>query len=141
MRLTDRTDLALRLLMVLVSKNERCTTADLAEWVGAPVNHIIKVAQTLQQAGWVSTTRGRSGGVDLIADPDRLTAGEVVRRVESRFDLVECFRDGGYCPLDPGCSLADVLASARDAFLSTLDRVTLTEITGTSSRAILRITA
>jgi Rrf2 family protein len=141
MRLTDRTDLALRVLMVLVSKNDRCTTADLAEWVNAPVNHIIKVAQTLQQEGLVSTTRGRSGGVDLIADPDRLTIGEVVRRVETRFDLAECFREGSGCPLEPGCSLAAALAGARDAFLSALDLITLAEIAGTSSGAILRITA
>jgi Rrf2 family nitric oxide-sensitive transcriptional repressor len=141
MRLTDRTDLALRVLMVLVSKHERCTAADLAEWVGAPVNHIIKVAQALQQEGWVSTTRGRSGGVDLVADPERLTVGEVVRRVESRFDIAACFRDGSGCPLMPGCSLAGALSSAVEAFLSVLDQITLAEIAGSSRKAILRITA
>ena len=141
MRLTERTDLSLRVLMVLASKQQRCTTASLAEWVNAPLNHIIKVTQTLQREGWVSTTRGRSGGVDLLVDPERLTIGEVVRRVEARFDLAECFREGGACPLTPGCSLAGALAGARDAFLSALDRVTLGEIVRSSSRVILRITA
>jgi Rrf2 family nitric oxide-sensitive transcriptional repressor len=141
MRLTDRTDFALRVLMVLASRRERRTVPELSACLNAPLNHLVKVVQILQRENWVSTTRGRSGGVDLVVDPRRLRIGEVVRRVESRFDLAECFREGSDCPLMPGCSLAAKLSDATDAFLAVLDEITLAEIVGTSSRAILRITA
>lgn len=141
MRLTDKTDLALRVLMVLAARQDRCTAADLADWLDAPLNHVVKVVQALQQHAWVRTTRGRSGGIDLTADPNTLTAGDVVRRIESGFDLVECFRDSGRCPLERGCGLAGLIADARSAFLESLDSATLAELTGATERVLLRITA
>lgn len=141
MKLNDRTDLSLRVLMVLASRRDRCTANDLADWLGAPANHIVKVVQTLHQHGWVRTKRGRTGGIDLSVDPRTLTAGEVVRRVESGFDLVECFREHGQCPLYNGCALTGALADARDAFLASLDNLTLAELAGSSKTVLLRITA
>lgn len=141
MRLTEKTDLALRVLVLLATRRYRCTTANLALWLNAPSNHIAKVTQALQSEGWVSCTRGRSGGVELCIDPRQLRVGQVVRRIESGFDLAECFREGSQCPLQAGCSLAQHLASAAEAFLNSLDKVTLAEVAGTSKAVILRITA
>jgi Rrf2 family nitric oxide-sensitive transcriptional repressor len=54
--------------------------------------------------------------------------GEVVRALEARHALVECFReDGGDCVLTPRCRLKAKLASAREAFLRDLDRTMLAE--------------
>jgi len=141
MRLTDRTDFALRVLMVLASKRARCTVPELGEWLCVPTNHLAKVVQTLQQEGWVTTTRGRGGGVELAIDPSQLTVGAVVRKTETSFDLVECFGKDNQCPLVPGSRLASAIGDARDAFLSSLDRVSIAELAGSTKKTILRVTA
>jgi Rrf2 family nitric oxide-sensitive transcriptional repressor len=52
----------------------------------------------------------------------------VVRSLEQRQALVECFRDdGGCCVLTPRCRLKGKLAAAREAFLRELDETTLAE--------------
>lgn len=141
MRLTNRTDFALRVLMVLASKRARCTVPELGEWLRVPTNHLAKVVQTLQQEGWVATTRGRGGGVELAVDPAGLSVGAVVRRTETRFDLVECFGEDHRCPLVPGCRLANAMGDARDAFLDSLDLMSIAELADSSVKTILRVTA
>jgi hypothetical protein len=54
--------------------------------------------------------------------------GEVVRALEARQALVECFRgDGGACVLTARCGLKMRLAAAREAFMPELDTTTLSE--------------
>lgn len=62
----------------------------------------------------------------LEIEPSSVTIGEIVRKLEDRHAIVECFRaDGGECTLTPKCRLKGKLASAREAFLRELDATTL----------------
>ena len=132
MRLTDKTDYALRVLMLLANAEHRCTVVDMAKWLSVSANHLNKVVQALQASGWVSTTRGRGGGVELAIAPESLTVGMVVRTIEPDFNLVECQRESGVCPFESGCALWSALDQARAAFLASLDPITLQEITQNS---------
>ncbi len=140
MRLAERTDYALRVLMLLAASKQRCQVPQMARWVGVSANHLSKVVQALKDRGWVSTHRGRGGGVELAADPCQLRLGDVVRAMEPDLDLVECFRDDGACPLDGSCGLWGALHNARRSFLAELDRVTLENLTRGYRRGLLRLT-
>ena len=70
----------------------------------------------------------RAKGGRLTRPPQSITLGEVVRALEQRQALVECFRkDGGDCVLKPRCRLKARLAAAREAFMRELDTTTLAE--------------
>jgi Rrf2 family transcriptional regulator, nitric oxide-sensitive transcriptional repressor len=129
MRLTTFTDFGLRALMRLAGTPERIfTTDEIATEFAIPRNHLIKVIQQLAGAGFVVTQRGSGGGVRLAVPAEKIRIGEVVRSLESRQALVECFRaDGGTCVLTPKCRLKGRLAKAHDAFLRELDATTLAE--------------
>ena len=78
----------------------------------------------------LGTQRGVGGGFRLARPPQSITLGEVVRALEQRHALVECFRnDGGDCVLEPRCRLKARLAAAREAFMRELDATTLAECT------------
>jgi Rrf2 family transcriptional regulator, nitric oxide-sensitive transcriptional repressor len=128
-RLTAFTDYGLRMLMRLAGAPERSfTTEALARELAISRHHLQKVVQELARAGYVATQRGAGGGFRLAVAPESLTIGAVVRRLEARQPLVECFRaDGGACVLTPGCALRHRLARAREAFLADLDRATLAD--------------
>ncbi|MFG0242471.1 MAG: RrF2 family transcriptional regulator [Phycisphaerales bacterium JB054] len=128
MRLADRTDYALRALMVLAATGRRHTVPALAEAFGISAHHLTKVVQTLQGEGWVTTTAGRGGGVTLAAAAADITVGQVVRLMEPDLHLVECLRETGDCPLAGPCRLVGALQRARGAFLDELDRVTLGDL-------------
>ena len=129
MRLTAFTDFGLRALMRLAGEPDRSfSTNEIAAEFGISRNHLTKVVRDLADAGFVATQRGAGGGFRLARSPHAITLGEVVRSLEQRHALVECFRpDGGDCVLKPRCRLKSRLAAAREAFMKELDATKLAE--------------
>lgn len=132
MHLTLHTDYALRMLMYLaLNPARRCTIEEIAEHYDVSRHHLMKVALTLAQAGFVDSLRGRNGGLQLSRAAGQIAIGAVVRATEDNFNLVECF-DGASntCCLAPSCQLKQPFAEAVKAFLAVLDRYTLVDMLG-----------
>ena len=131
MRLAQRTDYALRVLMHLAVDEETATVGAIAGRFGISEHHIMKVAQELARAGWIEAQRGRGGGLRLAASAGEVSVGDVVRRFEPDFRLVECFDPGvNDCVITRGCGLRSTLGQALDLFFERLDEVTLADVTG-----------
>lgn len=92
MRLVERTDFALRVLLLLALE-PGClhTTTSIARRYQVSKNHLSKVCASLKHHGYVETVRGRSGGFRLKIPADLVKLGAVVRDLEQDFTLVECF--------------------------------------------------
>lgn len=129
MRLTAFTDYGLRALMRLAGAPERTfSTDEIAREFAISRHHLTKVVRDLAAAGFVATRKGAGGGLRLARPAETITLGDVVRSLEARQALVECFRaDGGACTLEPRCRLKARLAAANAAFLAALDRTTLAD--------------
>ncbi len=129
MRLTSFTDFGLRALMRLAGDSRRVfSTDEIARELGLSRNHLAKVVRELAAGGIVATRRGAGGGFRLARAPEDISIGEVVRLLEARQAVVECFRsDGGACVLTAGCRLKGRLAAARETFLRELEGTTLAE--------------
>lgn len=129
MRLTAFTDYGLRALMRLAGEPTRVfTTEQIAREFAISRNHLTKVIRDLADAGFVTTHRGANGGFILAKPPEQISIGDVVRRLEARHAIVECFRaDGGNCVLTPRCRLKIRLKRAAEAFLKELDKSSLAE--------------
>ncbi len=130
-------DYACRVLMYLAIKpGERVSIQEIAEAFSISENHLVKVVHRLGKLGFVATTRGRHGGIELGRDPASISIGDVVRQMEPNFNIVECFEPGGSrCAITSMCLLKGALAKARDAFFAAIDPVTLADIT--ANRALL----
>ncbi|MES2640134.1 MAG: Rrf2 family transcriptional regulator [Myxococcota bacterium] len=127
MQLTDRTDLALRLLLYLaVHDDVRVSVAVIAQAYSASEAHLAKVAQALVHAGFLDSAPGRGGGVRLTRPAAEIRVGAVVRALEPTA-LVACFIPDVGCPVAGPCGLQPALRAARDAFLGVLDGVTLAD--------------
>ncbi len=137
MRLTLHTDYALRLLMLLALEPEGVhTIEEVARRYAISRNHLTKVAQTLAQAGFIDSQRGRGGGLRLARAAEAINLGEVVRATEDGFTLVECFAPASStCVLVPACGLAGPLAEALAAFMAVLDGYALADMTAGRGRA------
>ncbi|WP_193142306.1 MULTISPECIES: RrF2 family transcriptional regulator [unclassified Meridianimarinicoccus] len=131
MRLTTRTNLAMRALMFCaVNPGRIVRKAEIAEACNASLNHLGLVINLLGQAGFIATTRGRNGGVQLARSPESITVGEICRLLESDVPFAECFAGAdNNCPLAGCCRLRGAFCRALNAFYATLDKVTLAELT------------
>jgi Rrf2 family nitric oxide-sensitive transcriptional repressor len=129
MRLTTFSDYALRLLLYAAANHERLVTIEEAtQAYGISRGHLMKVANMLSRAGFLTAVRGRSGGLMLAKKPAEVRIGDVVRASEPDFALVECFARGNRCIVTKYCRAADVLNEALGAFLDALDRYTLQDV-------------
>ena len=130
MRLTLHTDYALRLLMLLAMEpDDLHTVEEVARRYDISRNHLTKVTQTLVQAGFVESQRGRGGGLRLARLAEAINLGAVVRATEDGFALVECFdAEHNTCVIAPACGLRGPLDEALRAFLAVLDRYSLAEL-------------
>src|ERR1043166_6845649 len=83
MRLTMHTDFALRLMMLLaLEPDDLHTIEEIARRYGISRNHLMKVTQTLTQAGFIESQRGRKGGIRLAKEARAINLGQVVRATE-----------------------------------------------------------
>lgn len=131
MQLTRYSDYALRALIYLgLNGGRRCTAGEIADAYGISENHLTKVVHRLGREGFVTTVRGRKGGLELAMPPGEIGLGAVFRATEGNFALVECFAEGekNGCPISGPCALTHVLEAALDAFLDVLDRHTLEDL-------------
>ena len=136
MQLTVHTDYALRVLLYLAHFPERRVgTEEISSAYGISKNHLVRVVHTLAEGGFVAVTVGRSGGVQLGGDPKEMRLGQIVRRTEASFRLVECHDElNNTCPILPVCGLKAILVDALEAFLVELDKYTLADLVKEPSR-------
>ena len=127
MRVTKRTDIAMRVLMYCaVHADKLVTKSEIATACNASGNHVAQIINQLAQLGFLNTRRGRHGGLSLAGPASGISVGAVFRAVEGPVPLAECFADAdNTCPLTAACRLRDALTHAASAFYRTLDPLTL----------------
>ncbi len=127
MRITKRTNIAIRVLMFCAANRERLVTkAEIVRVCKSSENHLAQVINQLGQMGVIHTHRGRNGGIELALEPEMIEIGKIFRRMEAPVPLAECFADAdNSCPLVDACLLRVALQDAAEAFYDVLDGVTL----------------
>jgi Rrf2 family transcriptional regulator, nitric oxide-sensitive transcriptional repressor len=144
MRLTVRTNLALRTLMVCATNPGRIVRkADVAAAVNASENHLAQVINRLGQTGFLTTLRGRGGGFVLSRPAKEISVGAVFRAFEADLPFIECESAQNTCPLRPACRMRAHLTRAVEAFYATLDPLLLADLVdcNTSLQRLLDLSA
>jgi Rrf2 family nitric oxide-sensitive transcriptional repressor len=137
MRLTKSTDLALRAIMRLaVTGAEPCTARQIAGEMRVQYSHLAKVAARLRHLGLIETRRGRGGGLVLTETGRTASVGQLVRELEGAGEVVDCEGETP-CPLRQGCQLRMALRRAQEAFFSSLDPLTVTDLVGSPTGPVL----
>ncbi|WP_072572876.1 Rrf2 family transcriptional regulator [Granulibacter bethesdensis] len=125
MRFTRYTDYAIRVMLHLsVSQDRLVSIAEIAKAYDISHNHLMKVVQDLVSVGFVSSVRGRNGGLRIGRPPEDINFGALVRHTEDGFEMVDCTG----CAVRPACAAPPVLAEAVSAFLAVLDRYTIADL-------------
>lgn len=128
MKLATQTDYALRTLMFLATRETRAHVADIANLFGISVNHVAKVVNLLAREGYITSTRGVGGGIELAGHPEDISIGAVVALVERDMHLLSCVGSDDTCVIHSFCRLKGVLAEAERIQREYLDSVTLADV-------------
>lgn len=136
MQLTRFTDYALRVLIYLAYRDdELATIGEISASYDISHSHLMKIVQHLGKLGYVTTLRGKGGGLKLARPPEEINLGDVVRNTEETLNVMECLAEGYEedCQLYKACKLKTVLHEAQQTFLAHLDKSTLKDLLVTRS--------
>lgn len=129
MRLTSYSDFSLRVLLYVAVNSEKLVTIkEISEAYEISSNHLMKIIYNLGKMKYIETIRGRNGGIRLSKQPADINIGELIRKTEEDFYLVECFKEDNNCVITPVCSLKHMLNEALNSFFLVLDKYTLEDI-------------
>jgi Rrf2 family nitric oxide-sensitive transcriptional repressor len=120
--------------MFLAANDGQYSIAEISHGYGISKNHLMKVAQRLVAEGYVTSVRGRGGGLMLARPAGAINVGVVVRAVEDTSSFVECLDAArNNCVVTPVCGLRDVLRDGIEAFMQHLDQFTIADLVGNTS--------
>ena len=129
MHLKNYTDYSLRVLMYLgVHPGRLVTIAEISNAFGISKNHLMKVVKDLVAKGYVTSTKGKNGGLMLGMAASEIAIGQVIRQMEGSFALVECLGKTNHCCILPACKLKHVLSGATERFFEALDPYKLSDV-------------
>ena len=134
MQMDKFTDYALRILIILAVRDpERLSTSAIAKIYDLSDNHLSKVASELVRLGFVSSVRGRAGGLTLAMPAKDISVGAVVRAIKADAPVVECFGTNKSCRILPACGLRTPMKEAQEAFFAALDLYSLQDVSQAKS--------
>ena len=128
MRLTAFTDLGLRTLMYLADlpPGQLSSVPEISKLHNISQNHMVKVSAKLKEYGYITTIRGKNGGILLSLPQEQINIGQVIRDLENHLDGIDCVSSN--CRLLPSCELKKALSKSMDAFLSVMDSYHLNDL-------------
>lgn len=122
MQISLYTDYALRVLVYLSIHQDRLSSInEIATCYDISQNHLMKVVHHLGKADFISTVRGRRGGLQLNRPPSEITLGSIVRHTEDTEQPVKC----GKCIIKEACAIKTIIYQAFEAFYAVLDKYSL----------------
>ncbi len=113
MKLSAQEEYGLRCLLQLARQEEALTLPELSRREGLSLAHTAKLMRLLRRGGFVTATRGQSGGYALARRADEVMLGDVLAVLGGRFfDEEFCDRHAGVgraCTHLSDCSIRPVL--------------------------------
>ena len=128
MRLQTQTDFALRSLMYLAVCGGKTTSGHIAKQFGISAHHLAKVLNQLTRLGYVRSTRGLGGGIELVVPPGQISVGKVIVEFEGSLQLLDCVSMDNVCSIQPFCKLKKKLAEAQRLQVDYLCSISLADV-------------
>lgn len=132
MRLTKQTGHAIRILIDCArSDGALIKVADIAQHLDISPQNVFKIVHILSRAGFLSSTRGPTGGVKLKTNAAAIRIGEIVRAIEETELAIDRNRVRTERSAASDSAVNAVFSDALEAFISVLDAHTLADLART----------
>ena len=142
MRLAKGTDYAYRILMLVAMNDGRTLTVEsVSSSLRLSRTHCMKIIAKLSNNGFLKTTRGRGGGLQLGLEPEQIRMGEVAKVMEADFGFVECLcprcddEPQPDCPMFGGCEMSRIMSKSVKQFIANLNEHSLADVLSRSKNS------
>ncbi len=133
--LSKKTQYSLRALYALsrAPRTRPVLIADMARQEAIPKKFLEQILLKLKAEGLVESKKGKGGGYMLVREPETVTLGEIIRKIEGPLAPLPCASESAYrkcdeCVDDRFCGTKLVMRDVRNAIAEILDRITLADV-------------
>lgn len=121
------------LLMIDLGRNsgpdKYISLKDVAGRQHISAKYLEQIVTPLHRAGLVRSVRGAQGGYRLAKDPEKYTAGDILRAVEGSFAPIACLEDEvNECKMYPNCPTVGFWEGMYKVISDYVDSVTLKQL-------------
>jgi len=127
MSILRRNTYALRAMVNLAGHygGDVVATRQLSKEEDISYQYAAKIMQMLHGAGLVKSTMGPRGGFSLARAPEEVSLLDIVKAVQGRVSLNDCFLEVDSCPRRPQCTISAKIAGLQEYIERFLDGITL----------------
>ena len=136
--ITQKMKYALKALLALADEAakpvpEALTIEVIAKRSGAPKRFLEHILLEVRNAGIIASTRGRSGGYQLIKPPTEVSISELLRLIDGPIAPLPCLSRRAYqrcedCADEETCRIRKVFADIFWSYLVIIDSLTLADM-------------
>lgn len=129
MFVSKTSEYALRILAYMALNNETQHSAqNLYDELQIPKRYLMRLLTDLSKSGFISATRGRSGGYVFARPLDTIYFSEIIDSIEGLLAFEGCVLGNTYCPVDKPCVMHQLWDKPKKAFLETITTTTLADL-------------
>ncbi|MCC8141382.1 MAG: Rrf2 family transcriptional regulator [Lachnospiraceae bacterium] len=132
MKVSTKGRYALRLMVDLGTHSDGgkyVSLKDIAARQNISIKYLEQIVTPLHRAGLVRSVRGAQGGYRLSRDPERYTAGEILRAIEGSFAPIACLEtEVNECERYPYCPTVGFWEGMYKVITDYVDSVTLQQL-------------
>lgn len=129
---TQRGDLAVRALVLLMRSPSRLKSADLASALGTTAGFVPQVMGPLVRAGWVRSVPGPTGGYEPAVVLEALSVLELVEEIDGPTESGRCVVADRPCDAAAPCALHIAWGRARRELMASLAGLSLATVSVTA---------
>jgi Rrf2 family protein len=136
--ITQKMKYALKALLTLSDEAaqpepQALTIEEIAKRSGAPKRFLEHILLEIRNAGIIASTRGRSGGYQLIKAPDQVSISELLRMIDGPIAPLPCLSRRAYqrcedCTNEATCRIRKVFAEVFWSYLVLIESLTLADV-------------
>ena len=146
MKLSKRGEYALRAMIDIgIARElgrELIPIREISEKENIPIKFLEAILLELKEAGYLDSKRGATGGYFLAKPMNKITIGDVVRKIEGPLAPIRCASVTAYeactCPDEEHCGLRILMVDVRNAIANILDKYTLADVVDVTLRKLRR---
>lgn len=130
MQLSKFTDYTFRVLIYMAKHQEKlCTVEQLAAELEVSEHHLKKVIHRLAKTDYLTSIKGRAGGLRLGVSPEQINLGEILRITEDNLNIVSCLNNNHICTFIEGdCKLKSIVYASLERFIEEFGKYTLSDL-------------
>lgn len=126
-KISEAASIAFHAMLELVANQDKLVSVkEIAAKLEVSANHLSKIMQRLNKAGFIDSIKGFNGGFRLAIAPEKLTFLEIYELFDGKIQSTNCLLSHKRC--ESTCIFGDLISSVNNQVKEKFETTTLADI-------------